>query len=327
MRYVLGLDGGGSKLLCVIADETGRMIGSSLAGPTNSSYNTPEEIELSITSVISEILANHNIARQDVSIVYGALPADGQLSISTITKNLHDGVKVNLCGEYVLSLFGAIQEDYGAVVQAGTGSFAHIRTPKTEITVGGWGPILGDEGSGYYIGKNALMACVRMADELGIFTILQERILTYCKQVKMRDLCTLIYATPSNKQSTLIASLCPIVGKAAAEGDKVAIDILEDAAEMLFMQASSVLKLPDVEARFPLTVAGGVWKTNPLLFNCFSTKIKQLFPQIDLRYPLFEPVIGGVLLGLRDLGFPVKAKIEELKHHFSAYSISADLFQ
>jgi N-acetylglucosamine kinase-like BadF-type ATPase len=327
MRYVLGLDGGGSKLLCVIADETGRMVGASLAGPTNSSYNTPEEIELSICSGITEILDKHNIAKKDVSIVYGALPADRQMSLSTITKNLHSGVTVNILGEFVLSLFGAIQEDFGAIVQAGTGSFANIRTPLAEKTVGGWGPIIGDEGSGYYIGRKALTACSRMADGWEVFTTLQERILTYCKQEKMRDLCSLIYTTPSNKQSTLIASFCPIVGKCASEGDRVAINILEDAAEMLSMQAVTVLKQSGVQEGFPLTVAGGVWKTSPLLFNNFTTRIKQQFPQVDIRYPLFEPVIGGVFMGLRDLGFPVKARIDELKQHFSVYSLSPELFQ
>jgi hypothetical protein len=84
---------------------------------------TPEQIDYAISSAISEVLTEHGVDKGDVSIVYGAMPVESQLVHSLIARNLHKGVTVHVCKEFVLSLFGAIQEDFGALVQAGTGSF------------------------------------------------------------------------------------------------------------------------------------------------------------------------------------------------------------
>jgi N-acetylglucosamine kinase-like BadF-type ATPase len=326
MRFVVGLDGGGSKLLCVLADETGRFVGASLAGPTNSNFNTPEEIDYAISSAISEVLTQHGVDKGDVVIVYGAMPVETQLVQSVIVRNLHEGVTVHVCQEFVLSLFGAIQEDFGALVQAGTGSFTTIRTRFVEKTVDAWGTIIGDEGSGYDIGRKVLIACAKMEDGRGEFTSLLGQVLLHWSQEDMRHLAEWIYRTPVGNQRTLIASLCPIVGKCAAEGDQVSIDIIDYAAEMLGLQAVTALKQPGVDDGFPVTVAGGVWKTSPRLFNGFAMQVTRKFPQVSILPPLFEPVIGGVLLGLRDIAFPVKERIADLRQNYASFALAPELW-
>ena len=326
MKYVLGLDGGGTKLMCMLADETGRLVGTSVAGPTNSHFNLPEEIDASITQAISDVLSKHNVDKRDVSVVYGAMPVEKDTALPPIVKNLHDGVSVKLCTEFVMSLYGAIQEDFGALVQAGTGSFAAVRTQRSEKYVGGWGSLLGDEGSGYDIGRKALIACARMEDGRGAYTSLKASVLSHFRQRDMAHIVRLLHGVSAGRQRTLIASLCPLVGRCAGDGDRVALGILEDAAEQLALQAVTVLRQPGVDDGFPLTVAGGVWKTNALLFKRFASIVKQHVPHVNVIPPAFEPVVGGILLGLRDLGFPVKAHMAELRRNFAAFAPDADLF-
>ncbi len=326
MRYIMSLDGGGTKLNCLIADENGSFVGMGKGGPTNSFYCSHNLIEESIKSAISGALNSGSINKNDICIVNAAMIIGEKWTIEAIKSLLHEDVILNFLSEFDISLYGAIQEDFGGVVLSGTGSFVTVRTEKDLVTVGGWGDALGDEGSGYYIGHKALKACAQMEDGVLPYTLIKEHIQEKYKIDTMRKMVSELSKAPLGNQRTMIASLCPIVGWCADQGDAVAINIIKKAAYYLAIQLITAIKRCG-NFDIPVTVSGGAWKTTPLFFSSLADALSKELPGIDLRSPLFEPVVGGILLGLRDIGFPVKERIEILKKNFASFVYSEGLFK
>lgn len=324
MRYIMSLDGGGTKLNCLIADENGRLAGRGKGGPTNPNYSSRNLIEESIRSAISGALISGNINKNDICIVNASM-ITGSWPFEVIKSLLYEDITVNFLTESVVSLYGAIQEDYGGLVLSGTGSFASVRTEKEWVSVGGWGDVLGDEGSGYYIGHKALKACAQMEDGILPFTLLKERIQEIYKIDTMRKMISELSNAPFGHQRTMIASFCPIVGWCADQGDTVSIGIIKKAAHYLAIQLVAAAKKCG-KYDIPVTISGGAWKTTPLFFTSFSEELNKELSLVDIRKPIFEPVVGGILLGLRDIGFPVKENIDVLKKEFEAYVYPEGLF-
>jgi N-acetylglucosamine kinase-like BadF-type ATPase len=326
MGYIMSLDGGGTKLNCLVANEYGILVGIGKGGPTNSNYSSLSLIEESIKSAVSGALTSGNIDKNDVCTVNASLIMSGQWPKEVIKKLLHENVEINFFPEFVPSIYGAIQEDYGGLALSGTGSFASVRTKNQWITVGGWGDALGDEGSGYYIGHKALKACAQVEDGVLPDTLIKKQIQEIYKIDTMRKMVSELSNAPLGHQRTMIASFCPIVGWSADRGDAVAAGIIQKAAHDLALQLITAVKRCG-KFNIPITVSGGAWKATPLFFSSFSEEIRQELPCVDIRPPLFEPVVGGILLGLRDLGFPVKENIETLKKTFNSFAYPERLFK
>jgi N-acetylglucosamine kinase-like BadF-type ATPase len=229
-------------------------------------------------------------------------------------------VNVRFVGEFAMSLYAAIQEEIGGLALAGTGSFACARTRESMHRIGGYGSVLGDEGSGYDIGRRALVACLHMRDGIGPQTAMDIEVTEQLHRLGLRW-PTDIYSLPAGQQRSFIASLCPIVGRCAARGDAEAAAILRDAARQLALQMNGVLRKcgGELEDGFPVSIAGGVWKAHPLLYSMFSECVKREHPEVAVVPPLFEPVVGGILLGLKEKGHPVKPDIPRLKQIFAEF--------
>ncbi|SFA76925.1 BadF-type ATPase [Cohnella sp. OV330] len=324
MRYVASLDGGGTKLSCLIADERGKLVGRAIAGSTNSQFDTVDEIQSAIRSGVAEALASAGIAAADLSAIYTAMPV---LRIEIIEQALDTLVGGNtalhISDEFTFSLFGAIQERRGSLALAGTGSFAGVRNQGGFAAVGGWGAMIGDEGSGTHIGQQALAACARMTDGRGPSTMLLEQILRLWHLPRLLDVMIKLYATKLNEQRKLVASLCPLVGQCAASGDEVAVRILNDAAGQLADQMVHLIGKTDAHD-LPLTVSGGVWKSSPLLFRSFGRRVQESYPQVAILPPKFDPVIGGIMLGLEAFGVDVRRMEQDTYIDFAFPRFSLD---
>lgn len=323
MNYVMSLEGGGSKLICLITDERGNIVGKSVQGPSNSNYDSHSAIVANIESAIGAAIASGHLDGIEISIVYAAMPAAISNLDGLIRNFLGDGPTVSLVTEFTMSLYGAIQEQFGGLIQAGTGSFAEVHTETGIYRVGGWGAWIGDEGSGTYIGKHALTACVHMLDGRGPYTMLKEQIFAaWC--IEDDDLEQLVYQLHHGSladQRALISSLCPLIGRCAAAGDVIACDIIMSAGILLAEQMAAALRRCGDSTAMTITVAGGVWKSHPLIYQSFVATLQTEFPLIRITPPLFEPVVGGLLLGLSELGIPVKELLNTYRETMSDYRL------
>lgn len=311
MKYYIAAEGGGTKLLTVLYDEQLHIIRTARTSGTNDGYRKAEDIRASMEQLAEELLPDAvsvpEIQRLDMGLVGSSHVLLEVLSRHRpIRAHKHHGE-----GHVALAAAGVTA---GLVAQSGTGSDAFLIQPDQSITVGGWGPLLGDEGSGYHIGLMALKAAIYAEDGRGPKTLLCDMVKeTY----KLQELWGLVHLTiHSVDVRHTVGSAAMLVAKAAKAGDEVAMRIYERAAQEMAHQVLTALQRAKGQWQGPIVTSGGGWKGHRHMFDTFSQKIKEVYPHADIRFPEFEPVVGCVLLRLLEEGMTETDAMAVLHPHF-----------
>ena len=186
----------------------------------------------------------------------------------------------------------------GVVLIAGTGSIAYGRNDHNQAArAGGWGYMLGDEGSGYWIGRAALRAVLREADRRGPATRLTGLLLNYYGVSRAQDLIAQVYH--GSLRPSAIAALAQCVMGAFSDGDSVAIGILRSAADQLESAALSVARrLELIGSDFPFVLSGGIFRAVPWLEEELTRRLPMGAPRARTILLNDEPATGAVRLAL-----------------------------
>lgn len=302
-NYVLGVDGGGTKTTCVLLDKGKKELGRGSGGPSNHQNVGVERTKESIQQAIQGALAMANLPLDTVgAICLGMAGADrpqDEAVICDIVRQIHRFPHILVYNDAVAALVGGIGKLEGIVIIAGTGSIAYgVNARGEERRAGGWGYLLGDEGSGYAIGLAALRAAVRAYDGRGASTCLGERLLAHMGLPRVEDLFSLLYLKGFGVDD--IANLAPIVTDAAREGDAVAVGILSEAGQELGLAANAVVRGLGMEDEdFEVVLVGGVFKSGPVLLEALRRSILAFAPKAEIIFPRHGPATGAALLALR----------------------------
>ena len=259
-RLFLGIDGGGTKTRAVVVDAAGLERGAALGAGANLHYVGAQR------AIAAIIVAADEAARQaggrlplaaawlglsglDAPADYAAL-APGLAALAGVTHLVNDAEL----------LLAALPGQVGVALIAGTGSIAVGRNAAGQATrVGGWGHLLGDEGSGYAIGAAGLVAAARAADGRGAPTMLLERILSAWGLGTAHQLIARVYAGASGGETAPVAEVASIVLQAAREGDPVARGIVQRGAEELALAAlTAARQLGFGEQPLPVALGGSL---------------------------------------------------------------------
>src|SRR5436190_10894697 len=254
---VLGIDVGGSKTVCLLADELG-VVRSEVRGPGANLQGSGElQVEKIVHRVMEEALADRERPAVVCVGIAGVDRDDDSRVVGSIMRRISHGSRVVVVNDALIALVAAAGETPGIVIVAGTGSIAYGRNVRgLAARAGGWGHMIGDEGSGYWIGREALAAVVREVDGRGPKTGLTEAVLEHFSVADATGLVHIVYNREVPRQH--VAALGPIVQTAASAGDAVACHILERAAEELVLAASSVAARLEMRGDpFPFVLAGG----------------------------------------------------------------------
>jgi N-acetylglucosamine kinase-like BadF-type ATPase len=296
-RYFIGVDGGGSNLRVAVVSQDLTICGQS---QTRASVN-PNVVERetaahSIQIAVRAALADARLPIEQISAVgvgiagalSGDLPAWLQHTITAVVPQ----ARVVPGADAEIALVGAHGERRGVLLIAGTGSVAYgINADGETAIAGGWGYLLGDEGSGYWLGLQALRAAVRAADGRGHTTSLSDALLN---NLGLPDRSHLIeWAYRGEARTREIAAFAPTVLQHAEAGDHVARRLIEQAVSELALCVRAVLHRLHQET-LPIAFAGGLLETPNILSNmlCEQLGLNQ-FP--IARYP---PVVGAALLAM-----------------------------
>ncbi|PJF23137.1 MAG: hypothetical protein CUN56_02430 [Phototrophicales bacterium] len=285
----LGIDGGGSNLRVVVVDDQMQILATANGEGVNPNAVGYEVATKRIQSAIQQVATGINISGVGIGIAGAAARHAAPWLIEVVQTQLPHAAVFPSSDEEI-ALVGARGELNGVVLIAGTGSVAYGMHPDGRTyRAGGWGYLLGDEGSGYWIGLQALQALTRRADgRLTSQTSLPERVMTRLQLNTPDDIITWLY---SDVKSSRVAALAQLVLEAADADDPHAALICDQAAAHLVNLIRHVqhqLDLPDDVIVF----AGGLLTHD----NALSRRVlKQLnFDQLpDSRYP---PVVGAALL-------------------------------
>ena len=158
--------------------------------------------------------------------------------------------------------------------------------------IGGWGALLGDQGSGAWIGKRALEESVRSCDGWGEKTLLADLIRQDRGFRDLHELVPCVYRRTG--VAGIYASFTPLVGRAARLGDAVALSILEEAGRLLAAQMTALMRRNDLSG-YPreVVICGGAWRAHPAMARAFAAEIDRAFPGYAVIRPRFQMLLAG----------------------------------
>lgn len=300
-RYFLGVDGGGSKTNVTCIDEEKKVVGEGTSGCTNFNSVGQEKASQHLREAILSALKAAGVPEDQVAGICLSMsgvdrPADKQLMRSWITPILPKA-RIDVHNDAVAALVSGTDGNlFGLVVISGTGTITYGVNKEGETTrAAGWGPMLGDRGSGYQIGYEILTAVVRALDGRGPATSLVEAVLTKLNLSKGEELIPWAYSSVAWER---YAQLAPLAAIAARNGDKVAEQILEGQAQDLVVSIQAVAKRLHIENQpFPLVLAGGNFThEGSYLTALLKKKVNQQLPQVTVLLPTLKPEYAAALL-------------------------------
>ena len=310
---VVGVDGGGSKTRVVVADETGRSLGS-VEGPA--SAVRPNAVEPSadvIAASVRDALAHAGMEHVVPKVLYvgvagvGREPEREALWQALVARELAEDVAVH--ADAMIALDDAFGDGPGVLLIAGTGSVAFARGPDGAFArCGGWGPTIGDEGSGAWIGRRALNIASASSDGREPDSAIVDALLT---AIEADDPAALIpwaaEATPA-----LLAQLAPVVFRVAATGDLRANTLLSLAVEELVLHVRTLARrlFVDERASIPVALSGGLLSRGAPLRRRVEHRLKSAVPGTQLRHDDVDPARGAVRGALRMLGVEMGVELQ-----------------
>ena len=225
--FFCGVDGGGTRTTVICRTPEGQDIGKRLFGP----FNLNSIGEESFRSVLGEILAYIGNLGTCLGLCIGASGITNE-NVRSMADGIlaGKGIPYILLGDYEIAHTGALGGKEGIVLIAGTGSVCFGKTCDGRSAMGGgWGHLIGDRGSGYGLGRDALVAVARVLDGYGEPTVLTDMLYGEKGLDTPERIVSYVY---SNDKSA-VAALSPLVDRACRQGDPVSRRIVDDNAREL----------------------------------------------------------------------------------------------
>jgi N-acetylglucosamine kinase-like BadF-type ATPase len=301
MFHVLGIDAGGTKTVCLLADDQGRIVAQARRSGANLQAVGELEVEKVLHEVMEEAIGERPLVPAVICLgIAGVDRPDDSAVIRGIMKRIGYKARVVVVNDALVALEAGAPGRPGVVVISGTGSISYGRDANGQAArSGGWGYVLGDEGSGYWIGRAALRAVLREADRRGPATMLSPLLLEHFGVTQPQGLIHHVYNT--NLKPAAIGALATCVQAAFSEGDQVAVGILRGAANELEASALSVARrLELVGERFVFILAGGIFRAVPWLQQELERRLPIAAPGSEVRLLDREPATGAVAIALEE---------------------------
>jgi glucosamine kinase len=297
--HVLGIDAGGTKTVCLLADERGQILAESRGAGANLQAMGELEVEKVLHRVMEETLGDRDVRPDAICLGIAGVdrPRDSD-AVRGIMRRIGHKTPTVIVNDALVALVAGAGDQPGVVIVAGTGSIAYGRDASGRAArAGGWGYLLGDEGGGFWIGRAALSAVVRQFDHRGPTTLLTDLVL---RQMSLSTPAEVIHAIyDRGLQRHAIAGIADVVQQATDAGDAVASEILGRAAGELAAAAASVVTRLGMRGDvFPTILAGGIFRGIPSLGADLASRMAEVAPRSEVRRLEVEPAQGAVTLAL-----------------------------
>ena len=297
MAYFVALDGGGTKTECWIANES-RVLGQA-SGPTVKIMNVGEQTATeNLRTVVREALGAAGVPGDAIACTCFGLAGSSSIEVrhwaEMALRELVTG-DVIIAGDEQIALDAAFHGGPGVLVIAGTGSNVMGRCAGgSAVSAGGWGPVLGDEGSGTWIGLEAIRACLRALDR-GVETCLLHEI----QEAWQLDDLTSLVAKANRRERPDFALLTTVVANCAENGDALAQGVLERAGEELATQVNLVISKMraagcGTEDASRVAFTGSVLNKIPLVLRAMDQHLRSAWPEITVDTSAVQPLEGAL---------------------------------
>ena len=299
MAYYLGIDGGGTKTRCVLADES-MVLATAMSGGSNIVRLGETQAREALHTAVRQVCATANISPAEIRAICigaaGAARPEIAAKIHSILAELIPKaapISIEVVGDTEIALEAAFGAGPGVIAIAGTGSIAYGRDANGRIArAGGWGFAVSDEGSGHWIGRRAISAILSAHDQ-GLETALTAMVLQAWKLTTLDELVQQANSTPPPD----FPRLFPIVLRAADEGDSAARDLLNDAGANLAALAAIVVRRlahNTPAGMLPVAMTGSVFRQSPDVREVFYNTLQTSLPGTDVRQDIVDPIEGAL---------------------------------
>lgn len=300
---VIGIDGGGTKthLLCTSLD--GEVLAEVYGGSSNLCSNSYKIVYENLSGLFEKMYEALSEETEILSVCLGTaglIAVDAKEQLTEMLKLLTRAPVIQVIGDMEPALIANVQDEAGVLIISGTGAIGYgMDLNQRTYRSGGWGHIVGDEGSAYWIAMQGIRYALRGYDGRGPKTELYEAFKSELGVTSHQAFISMLYQVDFNKLK--MASLSRVVAQVAERGDEVAQIVLKEAGIELAQLAKSVIeKLKFSQLNdFKIVCAGSVLVKNNLVRSEFNGKIKEEYPQARVGLIETEAAWGAVKLALK----------------------------
>lgn len=301
----VSVDGGATKTMAICYDTRGDILGMAASGPSNFRNIGVEAAGRNVSEAVTKSVERAGYTLDQVNHSTYALAGVGDSVRSTeiIRKFISD---LHLVSHF--DLFNDGEAGYncrlpgidGVIVAAGTGLVAIGRMDGIIRRVSGWGWLIGDEGSAFYIGRRALQEAACLSDGRNVTrSTLLEEVERFFGTDEARGITNHVYTTPVDVRK--IASLARKVSDLSMSGDSVCREILREAAVQSASCARALLRAGGSATGVPVSGYGGVFRSGDLYWDALIHDVRREFPDIEPVKPLYgyHAVLGSMFMVMR----------------------------
>lgn len=287
-KYMIGVDSGGTSTVAAAYDLEGKFLIETKTGFGNLLID--EEVGLrNIKAAVEEIFSELGIAKCQ-TIVLGVAGVDSGNFKEIILEAISNyGIKCVVLNDAWLAHYALLNGKDGCLIIAGTGSIAIGRAHGKEERVGGWGNLLGDEGSGFDIAKNLIISVLKAYDENRIFSDLEQKLLDHLGFETPFELVKFVYSASKDQ----VAKISLFVAQEAERNDQQAKQLLKQAGEDLGTQAIMLLEKLSLQENKKIAVTGNVLLKNDIVYQAFQQKVLERFKDCEFIREDIVNTLGG----------------------------------
>ncbi len=304
MPLCIGIDGGATKTICAVGDETS-VVATATTGGSNVIRLGEQTARENLQAAISKACAAAGVKPSLIESACVGLAGAGRPQVDAVVREAIaralPSAEIAIVADMVIAMQATLGDAPGVIVIAGTGSIAYGRNHAGETArAGGWGFAISDEGSGQWVGREAVRAVMR-AEDARQPTFLFDEILRVWKLGSRDELVRFANSSPPPNFSQLF----PHVLTTADQGDSVAREVLSRAGVELGGLALLVLRQlwkPGEAVR--IGIVGGVFSHAALVRRTFFLHLHRYWPSVAVSFRISEPVSGALALACKRVGQP-----------------------
>jgi N-acetylglucosamine kinase-like BadF-type ATPase len=317
-KYVIGIDGGGTKTACLLTNANGSLIAYSEDGCSNHQIVGIKQVVSVITYLVDEVCMIANIDRNQLSCIYmGLAGADLESDISMlyeVFKGSFKDIDYKIENDIWNAFYAGATKNWGAVSICGTGNNLGVKDRNGKIySVRALRYMLGNYGGGNHLSEIALHYAFRCEESTGPYTKLVDVLPLYCDCTNMDDLAKRIYESDYTYHKEY--NIPRLVFDLAKEGDEVCIKIINDMGkEISEMIIGLVGKAGLSDEKIPIILAGSQYTKDEhgILVNTIINKLKLGIKNADVYTTEYEPVIGSVIAAFNELNITIEEQQKDV---------------
>ncbi|WP_088014087.1 BadF/BadG/BcrA/BcrD ATPase family protein [Gottfriedia acidiceleris] len=297
MKYVIGLDGGGTKSEAIAYNLEGEIISQGYSGFSNLLINEEDGIN-HIIEAIKNCLSP--LSKENCLFLFlGIAGIGGVKDLGPLEKALNEAFRIpfKIVNDAQIAHAALLNGQSGVLTIAGTGSICIGMHKERTVTAGGWGHLLGDEGSGYWICMEIFKKITQEFDEGIPLSYLSLKMLEKLQLKEAEDLKKYIY----HNTKAEIASHVPFIVEMATMGDLMALTVLERAGQLLGKTTVQAIKKLNLREEPRVAIKGSILSRILVVQKTFIQTIHEHYPTAIFYTDEISSTFGGYLLAMKEV--------------------------